>query len=95
MIESFADKNAELVWKGEFAKKLPRDIQADAREVLRILNEIKSCNDFQSMPHLRAHKLVGDRNNRWSLRISGGWRVTFFWSEEKASASLARIEDYH
>ena len=36
MIESFADKNAELIWKGELAKKLPRDIQEDARDVLRI-----------------------------------------------------------
>jgi len=41
MIESFADKNATLIWKGEYAKKLPRDMQEDARDLLRILNEIK------------------------------------------------------
>ncbi|MGV3659394.1 MAG: type II toxin-antitoxin system RelE/ParE family toxin [Prosthecobacter sp.] len=95
MIESFADKNAELIWKGEFAKKLPREIQADAREVLRILNEIKSHNDFQSMPHLRAHKLGGDRQGTWSLRITGPWRVTFLWDEARSSATVVRIEDYH
>ena len=95
MIESFADKNAALIWKGDLAKKLPRDIQEDAREVLRILNEIRSQNDFHRMPHLRAHKLVGDRDQRWSLRVRAGWRVTFFWDEEKASASQVLIEDYH
>lgn len=95
MIESFADKNAALVWKGEVAKKLPRDIQEDAREVLRILNEIKSCNDFQSLPHLRAHKLIGDRDQRWSLRVSKSWRITFYWNEETVTASLVKIEDYH
>jgi toxin HigB-1 len=95
VIESFADKNAELVWKGELAKKLPRDIQEDAREVLRLLNEIRSYHDFQSMPHLRAHKLGGDRQGTWSIRITPAWRITFFWDEPRGVATSVRIEDYH
>ena len=95
MIESFADKNAALIWKGEYARKLPRDMQEDARDVLRILNEIKSLHDWQSLPHLHAHKLGGDRQGTWSLRICKGWRVTFLWNEETSTATVVHIEDYH
>jgi proteic killer suppression protein len=95
VIESFADKNSEFVWKGELAKKLPRDIQAEALEVLTILNNIKSLNDFVFMPGLKAHKLGGDRRGTWSLTIRGPWRVTFFWDEARQIATQVRIEDYH
>lgn len=95
MIESFADKNAELIWNGQFAKKLPREIQEPAREVLRILHAFNSFNDFQAVPSLHAHKLGGDRQSTWSFRINKQWRLTFIWIEERSAAQVVRIEDYH
>jgi proteic killer suppression protein len=95
MIESFADKNTARIWSGEQAKKPRREIQEDAREVLRILSQIRSHNDFHRMPHLRAHKLGGNRKNRWSLRVGDGWCITFYWSEETSTASQVLLEDYH
>lgn len=62
---------------------------------MRILHAFHSFNDFQSVPSLNAHKLVGDRQGTWSFRINKEWRLTFIWIEERSAAQLVRIEDHH
>ncbi len=95
MIEHFADKNAQLIWDGKLVKKLPRDIQETALEVMSFLNNVKSLNEFAFFPNLKPHKLVGDRKNTWSLKVKDGWRVTFLWDEATGTATHVRLEDYH
>jgi len=95
MIESFADKTTEAIWNGVLAKKLPRALQEDARDILRLLNNISAVADLTFMPALRPHKLVGDRKGVWSVRVNAQWRITFFWNEERQALTQVRLEDYH
>jgi len=45
------------------------------------------------LPGLRLHPLKGRLKGRWSVTISGNWRVTFTF--EGKDAALADYEDYH
>jgi len=40
MIRSFADREAERIWRGERSRKLPPDVQGVARRKLRQLNRV-------------------------------------------------------
>jgi proteic killer suppression protein len=45
------------------------------------------------LPGLRLHPLKGRLKGRWSVAISGNWRVTFTF--EGKDAALVDYEDYH
>ena len=41
----------------------------------------------------RVHRLSGDRQNEWSVSVSGNWRITF--EEEDGNIDRLNLEDYH
>jgi proteic killer suppression protein len=45
------------------------------------------------LPGLRLHQLKGKLKGRWSVTISGNWRVTFTFSGKDAID--VDYEDYH
>ena len=47
MIKSFKDKETEKVYSREGSNKLPRDIQQVVLRKLRMLNNVKSLNQFE------------------------------------------------
>jgi proteic killer suppression protein len=46
-----------------------------------------------NLPGLRLHKLKGRLKDRWSVTISGNWRLTFSFSGK--NAVQVGYEDYH
>ena len=96
MIESIADKNTAKVFAGEPCKKLPENIQDNAREVLMIIDAITKTEDLWVSPALHAKKLLGrGRANLWSVRINKQWRIIFDWDQETQAAHNVEITDYH
>ncbi|MBE0409458.1 MAG: type II toxin-antitoxin system RelE/ParE family toxin [Anaerolineales bacterium] len=93
MIESFASKDAETIFRGQIAKKLPLDIQRTARRKLIYLDEAEDIQDLMAPPGNRLEKLKGDRAGQFSIRINEQWRICFEWSENKARN--VEIVDYH
>jgi len=93
MIKSFADAETEKVFRREFSKKLPGDIQAVALRKLRMLSNAHSVNDLRSPPANRLEKLAGSRHGQHSIRINGQWRVCFVWQD--GDAYDVEIVDYH
>ena len=41
----------------------------------------------------RVHRLSGDRQDEWSVSVSGNWRITF--KEEDNYIDRLNLEDYH
>ena len=41
----------------------------------------------------RVHRLSGDRQDEWSVSVSGNWRITF--EEEGGYIDHLNLEDYH
>ncbi len=93
MIKNFSDTEAEKVFLREFSRKLPPDIQRNARRKLELLNVAKVLNDLRIPPGNRLEKLVGDRDGQHSIRVNQRWRICFVWG--KGDAYNVEIVDYH
>lgn len=93
MIKSFANKETEKVWSGDFSPNLPNEIQQIARRKLRMLNNAQSINDMRIPPSNRLEKLKGDLKRIYSIRINKQWRITFKWAAQ--NVEQVKIEDYH
>ena len=93
MIISFKDKETEKIWKQQYSRKLPRDIQRIGLRKLIIINRAKDLNDLKIPPGNKLEKLTGARKSQFSIRINDQWRICFIW--ENGIASSAEITDYH
>lgn len=93
MIKSFADKETEKVFKREFSRKLPPDIQRPARRKLEILNAAGSLQDLRVPPANHLEKLADKRQGQHSIRINDQWRLCFVW--KGSDAYTVEIVDYH
>jgi len=93
MIESFADRETELVWSGTRSRKLPPDIQGIALRKLRMLNQARVVQDLRVPPGNRLETLRGSRTGQHSIRINDQWRICFIWRDGRANN--VEIVDYH
>lgn len=46
-----------------------------------------------NFPGFYLHKLKGDHNELWSVRVTGNWRITFEFIN--GDAYIVNYEDYH
>jgi proteic killer suppression protein len=93
MIVSFGSKETEKVWRGEFIKGFPREIQDIGRRKLRMIHNSININDLRVPPSNRLEKLSGKAKDYYSIRINDQWRIIFKWSN--GNASVVEIIDYH
>jgi toxin HigB-1 len=93
MIRSWADAEAEKLFKLQRSKRLPADLQRIALRKLLMLDAAVSLEDLTIPPANRLEKLKGDRAGQWSIRINDQWRVCFSW--KNGSAYDVEIVDYH
>ncbi len=93
MILGFADKRTEKVWKGEFSKDLPAEIQLQGRKKLRMINNAMNIEDLKVPPGNKLESLKGDRKGQFSIRINDQWRICFNWNGNNATS--LEIVDYH
>ncbi len=93
MILSFNDKETEKVWKQEFSKKLPPEIQSVGLRKLFMIARAKDIEDLMIPPSNKLEKLKGDRKNQYSIRINNQFRICFFW--DNGNAYNVEIVDYH
>jgi toxin HigB-1 len=93
VIKSFRDKQPELVWKREYSKRLPRDIQERA---LMKLQQLHAAGDLKDLSIPSSNKLEfvkGDRKGEYSIRVNKQWRICFKWKD--GHAADVEITDYH
>lgn len=93
MIRSFADRDAEALFRGRFAKKLAHNMQRAAQRKLRLLHQAEELRDLAALPGNRLEALRGDRRGQHSIRINDQWRICFVWSD--GGADNVEIVDYH
>jgi proteic killer suppression protein len=93
MITDFQDEETLKVWRGEFSRCLPNQIQDVARRKLRMLHNAQRIEDLRIPPNNRLEALKGNRAGQWSIRINDQWRVCFEWNE--GQVSRVEICDYH
>jgi len=93
MIRSFKCRETERIFRREFSKKLPRNIQKIAFRKLRMLNRSVSLSDLRVPPGNQLEKLHAEREGQYSIRINDQYRICFRW--KKHDAHDVEIVDYH
>lgn len=93
MIKSFKSKETEKVFRREFSRKMPHDIQKTAYRRLAFLHSAQELKDLLLPPSNRLEKLHGDREGQYSIRINNQWRICFIWQDNDAYE--VEIVDYH
>lgn len=90
MIRSFRSKALRLFAEKGDASKLPVRNADRVRRILERLETVKIVQDM-NVPGFFFHSLKGV--DRYSVRITGNWRVTFAW--RGVDAFDVDLEDYH
>ena len=69
-------------------------MQDDKRfaRILRAMEAVSKPEDMD-LPGYRFHGLVGKDKCRYSVRVTGNWRITFGWDGENVTD--VELEDYH
>jgi proteic killer suppression protein len=93
MIKSFKGKEAEKIYQGRYAKRIPKDIQRLAARRLEMLAAASEIRSLRIPPSNRLEKLKGDRAGQYSIRINDQWRICFIW--KSGDAHEVDIVDYH
>ena len=93
MIKSFKCKETKKIFGRKISKKLPADIQVNARQKLVILDAATSLDDLQVPPGNRLEELKDDRKGQHSIRINSQWRICFEWKNN--DSHNIEIVDYH
>jgi proteic killer suppression protein len=93
MIVGFRCPETQQIWRGEFSRKLPQNIQQAALRKLRMLNNAKVLADLAVPPNNHLEALKGDRSRQYSIRINKQWRICFKWTE--GGPEDVEIVDYH
>ncbi|MDG4906019.1 MULTISPECIES: type II toxin-antitoxin system RelE/ParE family toxin [unclassified Mesorhizobium] len=92
MIKTFRNKALQRFFETGKARGL--SVQDDKR-VARILRALEAAARPQDMdlPGYHFHGLSGRDKGRFSVRVTGNYRITFAWDGEDATE--VELEDYH
>ena len=93
MIVSFACPETERIFRAELSRRLPPDIQRNARRKLLALHAATELRHMDVPPGNRLEALRGARKGQYSIRVNDQWRICFRWSE--GNAYEVEIVDYH
>jgi len=92
MIRSFRSKGLQrFAEKGDTSRLSVQNIDRTTRILLRL--DAASEPTDMNVPGLRFHSLTGDQKGRYSVMVTGNWRLTFGWDGEDAID--VDLEDYH
>jgi toxin HigB-1 len=91
MIESFADRDTEHLFRDEAVRRF-QAIERQARRKLLQLDAADELSDLRVPPGNRLEALSGDRRGQHSIRINDRWRICFRWHN---GAHEVEIVDYH
>ena len=93
MIQSFADKETEKIFRQERSSKLPNDIQKRALIKLLMIDASEDEKDLLIPPSNRFEHLKGSLKGYCSIRINDQWRIIFKYKD--GDAFEVEIGDYH
>jgi len=93
MIKTFKCKETQKIFRRQYSRKLPSDIQKAAFRKLRMINRSYTLSDLKVPPANRLEMLAGRRKGQYSIRINDQWRICFRWIDNNAFD--IEITDYH
>jgi toxin HigB-1 len=93
MIRSFADRDAEALFRGRFVRRIGADLQRVAQRKLRQLHATEALRDLAASPGYRLEQVNGDRSGRHITQINDRWRICFAWTDS-GPQDVEIVEDH-
>lgn len=93
VIRSFGDRDTELVWSRESAKRVDPRIHKVANRKLHLLDAATTLDALRVPPGNRLEALKGDRVGQHSIRVNDQWRICFRWTD--SGPENVEIVNYH
>ncbi|MCR4288831.1 MAG: type II toxin-antitoxin system RelE/ParE family toxin [Candidatus Scalindua sp.] len=92
MIKSFKHKGLEDFFKTEKKKGIRPE---HSKKLERILDRLNAANEVKDMhyPGSDLHKLTGNKQSQYAVKVSGNWRIFFEFVE--GDAYIVDYDDYH
>jgi toxin HigB-1 len=92
MIQSFADRDTEELFRTEFNKRFTSIGRIALRKLIQ-MNHAERLADLSVPPGNRLELLKGNLAGFHSIRINAQWRIVFRWTD--AGPTGVAIVDYH
>ena len=92
MIKSFVHKGLRRFYESGKTSGIQSKHERKLRLIISNLDQAEKPEDMD-LPGLQLHRLKGQRNIIWSVRVSGNWRVTFRFIG--TDVEVVNYEDYH
>ncbi len=93
MIKSFTDRETRRLFETGRSRRFPTDLGRRALYRLEQLDHAHQLCDLALPPGNRLHPLKGDREGRYSISVSGQWRICFIFN--RGDAYEVELIDYH
>ncbi len=92
MIKSFKHKGLETFFYTGKRKGIKPE---HAKKLERILDRLNAANAVKDMnyPGSDLHKLTGNKQGQYAVKVSGNWRIFFEFVE--GDAYIVDYDDYH
>ena len=92
MIKSFKHKGLCLFFETGSTKGIQ---SKHAKKLIMRLSALDTAItiDDLDLPGFKLHPLHGDREDIWSIKVNGNWRVTFRF--KNGDVYIVNYEDYH
>jgi len=92
MIKSFKHKGLRRLYETGSTSGVQASHVKRLRMQLTALDTAQTIADMD-LPGFRLHPLKGELSGRWSITVSGNWRLTFEFQD--GNAYVLDYEDYH
>lgn len=92
MVKSFRHKGLQRFFETGNTSGIQARHARRLRLQLAALDSAQATSDMR-IPGYRLHRLKGGSKKRWSIWVSGNWRLTFEF--DRADVYLLDYEDYH
>ena len=92
MIKSFKHKGLENFFYDGTKKGIQPKHSTKLEEILDLLEAANEVEDM-NFPGSNLHPLRGNRQDEWSVKVSGAWRITFEFKD--GDAYSVNYENYH
>jgi toxin HigB-1 len=92
MIKSFRHKGLRRLFESGSSSGVQPTHAKRLRMQWAALDTARTSDDMD-IPGFRLHQLKGEMRGRWSITVSGNWRMTFEF--QNGNAYVVDYEDYH
>lgn len=97
-IVSVADKRVKALVENPSAKSVKGLNALAARKISDMIAAIRAAThprQLQTVPAWRAHELAPKFPGKWSMTVTGNYRLTFNYDAASQTVSNLDFEDYH